>query len=135
MDSRIFLDASFWIAYRDARQAKFLRAQELVPMFFKNRAKFVTTLPVFCEIHAHFVRHAGRRITILNDFWQNPLVHFEPIMPVDTQNALELLTQQHDKKYSFCDTISFMVMRRLGLRQAASFDDHFRQIGEFDIIC
>jgi predicted nucleic acid-binding protein len=133
MKSRIFLDASFWIAYRDARQSDHSRANELVRHFFRERKNFAATVPVFCEIHAHFARHMNRRDEIISDFWRNPLMHLEPLIPADYDEALGILKKQRDKNYPFCDVLSFVVMRRLGIKQAASFDEHFRQFGEFEI--
>lgn len=134
MKPPIFLDASFWISYRDARQADFARARELVMQFFRHRERFVTTVPVFCEIHAHFAHHAGRRRTIVADFWNNPLVQFEPVTHADHQAALAIISQHDDKDYPFCDVLSFVVMRRLEVTRVATFDDHFRQFGEFEVV-
>jgi predicted nucleic acid-binding protein len=134
MKARVFLDASFWIAYRDARQPDYSRANELVRHFFRERKNFATIVPVFCEIHAHFARHMKRRDEIISDFWHNPLMHLEPLIPADYDEALGILKKQRDKNYPFCDVLSFVAMRRLGIKQAASFDEHFRQFGEFEII-
>jgi predicted nucleic acid-binding protein len=134
MKSRIFLDSSFWIAYRDTRQADCSRAGELVRQFFGDRKYFVTTVPVFCEIHARFARNKTRRQTIISDFWHNPLVHLEPLTNADYQKALAILGAQTDKTYPFCDVLSFVVMRRLEIKQVATFDEHFRQFGEFEVL-
>jgi predicted nucleic acid-binding protein len=134
MKSRIFLDASFWIAYRDARQVEYSRAWVLVQQFFKEQKHFVTTVPIFCEIHARFARHAARRKIIIADFWNNPLVHLEPLTDADYREALAILNEQADKNYPFCDVLSFVVMRRLEIKQVAAFDEHFRQFGEFEVL-
>ncbi len=134
MKSRIFLDSSFWIAYRDTRQADCSRAGELVRQFFGDRKYFVTTVPVFCEIHARFARNKTRRQTIISDFWHNPLVHLEPLTDADYQEAIAILGAQTDKTYPFCDVLSFVVMRRLKIKQVATFDEHFRQFGEFEVL-
>ena len=63
----------------------------------------------------------------------NPLVRIEEITHSDQQQAFELLRRHADKSYSLCDAISFVVIGRLGLRQALSFDDHFRQFGGFQV--
>jgi uncharacterized protein len=133
-DDRVFLDASFWIAYRNAKDPAFAQAQAALHRLFRMRTRFVTTLPVFCEVHAFFSRHPGRRQIILNDLWQNPLVHFEEISPADQGAAVELLSQHADKSFSLCDALSFVVMGRLGLKRAASFDGHFRQFGGFELV-
>jgi predicted nucleic acid-binding protein len=96
---------------------------------------FVTSLPVFCEIHARFSRLPRHRRAVIADFWKNPVARVELPTHDDAESANELLEQHHDKNFSYCDALSFVVMRRMGLRQAASFDIHFRQFGEFEVIC
>jgi len=134
MTNHIFLDASFWIAYRNERQNYHREARRILAKTFPQRIKFVTTLPVLCEIHAHFSRTPGKKQVILQDFESNPLVHIEEVAHADQQLAFKLLRRQTDKSYSLCDAVSFVVMQRLGLKQALAFDDHFRQFGEFEII-
>ena len=43
--------------------------------------------------------------------------------------ALHLLAARLDKQYSFCDAISFVLMRRRGVRDALTTDHHFEQEG------
>jgi predicted nucleic acid-binding protein len=133
MTNHIFLDASFWIAYRNERQNCHREAKRILAETFRHRIKFVTTLPVLCEIHAHFSRTPKKKV-ILQDFESNSLVHIEEVTHADQQLAFKLLRRQTDKSYSLCDAVSFVVMQRLGLKQALAFDDHFRQFGEFEII-
>jgi predicted nucleic acid-binding protein len=134
MTSPIFLDASFWIAYRDARDPQWTKAGKLVQRFFQERRKFVTTIPVFCEIHAHFAKHGPLRKTIIADFWRNPLVQLEPLTETDYVQALTILDKNTDKNYPFCDVLSFVAMRRLRLSQVAAFDQPFHQFGEFQVL-
>ena len=135
MGRAIFIDASFWIAYRDARDPYFERAKPLLFDLFKKRASFVTSLPVFCEIHAHFSRHPAHRKAVIADFWANPVARVELPSFDDCDEARALLAKHQDKSYGFCDALSFVMMQRLELRRAASFDIHFRQFGEFEVIC
>lgn len=134
MTNHIFLDASFWIAYRNERQNFNPEAVRILTEMARRRIKFVTTLPVLCEIHAHFSRAPQKKRMILQDFENNPLVHIEEVTRADQQLAFKLLRDRTDKSYSLCDAVSFVVMQRLGLKQALAFDDHFRQFGEFEII-
>lgn len=134
MTGHVFLDASFWIAYRDERQTLHREAKRILSEVFRRRMKMVTTLPVLCEAHAHFSRSAKKKRMILQDFENNPLVHIEEVTHSDQQQAFEILNSQSDKSYSLCDALSFVVIRRLNLKQVLAFDDHFRQFGEFEII-
>jgi len=134
MDGRVFLDASFWIAYREPREALSPRALEILRGLFDTRTRFVTTFLVLCEIQAYFSRHTTRRQTVLRDLWENRVVDFEDITYRDQENAIALLRNHSDKSFSLCDATSFVVMERLGLHRVATFDRHFRQFGGFEVI-
>ena len=71
---------------------------------------------------------------VIRDFFENPILHYEnPTIP-DQHQALEILKNNRDKSYSFCDAVSFVVMERLGLKRVVTFDQHFEQFGNFEII-
>jgi uncharacterized protein len=135
MNQHVLLDASFWIALRDERESKHPLAATLTKGLLRRRLQFVTTPLILAETHAYFTRAARRRQQILDDVEHNPLICCEPLTPLDQADAIHLLRQHRDKTYSFCDAVSFVLMRRLGLKHAASFDEHFRQFGEFEVIC
>ena len=134
MSNLVFLDASFWVAYREDGGAWQPEARRALYELFRQRTQFVTTLPVLCEIHAAFSRNRRVRGEVLRELFHNPLVAIEEISNQDQKLALGLLQSSQDKTYSLCDALSFVIMRRLNIRRAATFDKHFRQFGEFDII-
>jgi predicted nucleic acid-binding protein len=134
MNQRVFLDASFWIVYRDEKGDGHASAKQTVERLFQQRTHFVTTLPVICEIHAYFCRSLVKRERALKDFWNNPVVTIEEISHQDQIAAIELLQQHRDKTFSLCDAVSFVVMRRLNLSRVLARDNHFRQTGEFQIV-
>jgi uncharacterized protein len=134
MMNRIFLDSSFWISYRNERESRQSDAQRVLAELFRQRTHFVTTLPVICEIHATFSRTPRKRAQVLEELFNNPLVTVEDVSHQDQKAAIELLRANHDKTYPLCDAISFVIMRRLKIHRAASFDIHFRQIGEFEVV-
>lgn len=131
---RVFIDSSFWIAFRDARQSHHAQARECIAALFRERAQFISTPFVFAEIHATFARSRSVREKIIADFWENPLLHFAEVTAADHQEAIRLVRHHVDKSYPFCDAISFVVMRRLGVKRVAAFDDHFRQFGGFEML-
>ncbi len=134
MSGHVFLDASFWIAYRDERQELHSKARQILIETFRRRLRIVTTFPVLCEIHAHFSRNPKKRRLILQDLWSNPIVNIEPVTHQDQNDSMEILSSHADKFYSLCDVTSFVIMRRLKLRQVLTFDEHFIQFGEFEIL-
>jgi uncharacterized protein len=134
MTPQVLLDASFWIALRDRREPWHRRAQEAAEKWLGSRTRFVFTSFVLAETHAYFSRSPAMRTQILDDAEQNPAMHWEPVWRTDETAAATLLRKHRDKQYSLCDAISFVVMRRMGIVRAATFDGHFRQFGEFEII-
>ncbi|MGA2541634.1 MAG: hypothetical protein ABSG78_08795 [Verrucomicrobiota bacterium] len=134
MNGRAFLDASFWIVYREEKDGNHPVARRVMSELFRQRTCFVTTLPVACEIQAYFAREEHKRAMVLKDLFENPLLTVENISHQDQKGALEILRLHRDKAYSLCDALSFIVMRRLNLKRAVALDRHFRQFGEFEII-
>jgi uncharacterized protein len=130
----IFLDASFWVVYREEKEGNHPLARRVMSELFRQHSHFVTILPVVCEIHAYFARERTKREQILRDLFSNSVVMLENILHQDQQAALEILQSHRDKTYSLCDALSFVVMRRLDVKRALAFDNHFRQFGEFEII-
>src|SRR5690606_36552258 len=109
-------------------------AMAISKMLMENRCRLAVTPFVFAEVYAIFSRRPNVRQQIVRDVWQNPIVRIEQPTYQDQQEALALLKSHSDKSFSFCDALSFVVMNRLGLRAAISFDDHFRQYGKFEVI-
>ena len=134
MSRRVFLDSSFWIARRDNREARHRESVDILERLVRQRVRFVSSTLVFAEIHARFSRFLDLREVVIRDFWNNPLVHLEQPSHADHEDAIELLREYHDKEFSFCDAVSFILMRRLKIREAAAFDDHFHQMGEFEVL-
>jgi len=130
----VFLDASFWISLRDEKDAAHEQAKALTKGLLADRKTFLTTHLVFAETHAYFARTRLRSLQVLNDLEGNPVITSEFVLPADQTDAIRILRQHADKSYSFCDAVSFVVMRRLSIRRVATFDEHFRQFGEFEII-
>ena len=134
MSGEIFLDASFWIAYRDERQELHLQASRIIPRLLQEHRMFLTTLPVVCEIFAHFSRSKIKRRVVADDLFDNPIVIMAELSTTDQREALDLLRSQPDKSYSLCDALSFVLMRRREISRVLAFDDHFRQFGGFEIV-
>jgi predicted nucleic acid-binding protein len=130
----VLVDSSFWIALRSADEPHHASARRAAAALIAGRRQWVVTSLIFAEVHARFARHPVRRGQIIRDFWENPIVHHEAVSHADQLAAIELLRRHRDKAYSFCDAVSFVVIQRLDLTHAASYDDHFRQIGQFEVI-
>lgn len=133
MNNAIFLDASFWIAIRDQRDAEFPLAQAIFGQAGRARCSLVTTALVAAETHAYFSK-SHVRFRILEDMESVGAIQIEPLNAADQPTAIKLLRAFRDKEFSLCDAISFVVMERLNIRRALSFDRHFRQYGKIELI-
>lgn len=51
------------------------------------------------------------------------------VTEADHRAAMALLQDRPDKRYSLCDAVSFVLMRRRGLTDALTTDRHFEQEG------
>ena len=130
----MFTDAGFWIGLRDSRDVEHRASLGIARAIFRGRISLVTTPLVFAEVYARVSRNRPVREQIIRDVWENPIVKVEQVSFDDQKNALAILREHRDKSFSFSDAVSFTVMSRLGLARAISFDAHFRQYGQLEII-
>ena len=131
---RVLIDSSYWIALRDKRDPRMGTALRIAHWLVEVRAALVVTPFIFAETQAYYSRVPIIRQLIIRDFWNNPLVTFEQPSFQDQEQAVEILKQHDDKSYSFADTVSFVVMQRLRVKEVVSFDRHFVQFGGFTVI-
>jgi predicted nucleic acid-binding protein len=133
-DRQVFIDASFWIALRETRDERHPYAEVIANELHEQRFGMVCTSFVFAEVHAHFSRYPRLRQMIIEDFFDSPIMQYENPSIADQQKALDILRVHRDKSFSFFDAVSFVVMERLGLKRVVTFDRHFEQFGDFEII-
>lgn len=56
------------------------------------------------------------------------------VLPTDMEQATDVFFRFVDKGWSFTDCTSLVLMQRLGIQWAFSFDDHFRQFGTVTVV-
>jgi uncharacterized protein len=125
----IFVDTSFWVALRNARDAH--AAEALSLMRHHRQSGLVTSNHIRGETWTHLRRKSGHRSAV--DFLDriaaaaNLRVHV-----VGAEREAEALTwlRRHDEReYSFVDATSFVLMRSLGIDEALAFDGDFAAAG------
>ncbi len=52
-----------------------------------------------------------------------------PVTPADEIGARQLLRRYTDKRFSYTDATSFVIMQRFGIEVAFTFDENFTQYG------
>ena len=124
----MLLDTSGLIALHDADEI----CHESACVVYRAATKRLTHSYVLAEFVS--VAHARRlpreaALAFHDDLCANPFIE---VLWVDRSlhlEAQELLKLRLDKTYSLCDAVSFVLMRRHGIREALTTDHHFEQEG------
>lgn len=134
---RVFVDTSAFFAHLVAEDANHREARALFERADREAWTLITTDAVVWETYTLIRIRArnGRELALgfLDDI-QDGLCDIERVRPVDEARAIELLRHYADKRYSFCDALSFVVMEQIGVAEALAFDDDFRSYGKLVLV-
>jgi uncharacterized protein len=118
----IFVDSSLWFASVVARDRNNSRAK----LILKDSSDHITTDHVVVEtwllLNSRYHHQAAER------FWDGIRrggVTIAPVTMADLETAWAIGEAFPDQTFSIVDRTSFVVMERLGITRAASFDDDF----------
>jgi len=125
----LFLDTSGIYAVLDRDDACHDRARRAWVDVIEDGRTLLTTNYVLVETFALVQRRLG--LPALRAFCGDvlPLVHQHWVDQDDHAAALAAVLAADRRALSLVDTTSFQVMRRLGLREAFTFDVHFAEHG------
>jgi predicted nucleic acid-binding protein len=123
-----FVDTSFWVALRFARDGRHLQAAAL---WAAGPGALVTRSLVLGETWTFLARRAGHRRAV--EFHEAaskpPNLSVRHVEEETEAEAWRWLVRHDERTYSFVDATSFAVMRRLRIREALAFDGDFAAAG------
>lgn len=127
-----FVDTSFWIALRYRRDRRHPDARSI---WTAGPGALLTTNLVLGETWTFLARRAGHEralqfhaaVTRLSNL---SIRHLDEDVEVE---AWRWLRRHDERAYSFVDSTSFVMMRRLRLRQALAFDGDFSAAGFIEV--
>jgi uncharacterized protein len=124
----IFVDTGIWFAAYVDEDPNHARADALLT---GAPSSLVVTDYVVDELLTLFVSRGYRRIaTVVGQLqWSESVCQIEWVARDDVAAAWRIFESFDDKRWSFTDCVSYVVMQRLGIREAFSLDEHFRQFG------
>jgi predicted nucleic acid-binding protein len=128
---RVFLDTSYLIALGAGDDQHHERAAIHWQRLSESLPVLTTTTYVFEEAVTFFSsrdRHA-KAVEIGDLLLESPSIELVPVDEALFREAWQYFARHSDKSYSLTDCISFVVMERLRIRTALSFDRHFLQAG------
>lgn len=117
-----FVDTSVWFAAVDSSDSSNRRAKSIL----RSQEPLVTTDHVLVESWTLIRNRIHRKAA--EKFWdglRSGVATIETVSPADLEAAWQIGLTYRDQDFSLVDRTSFAVMRRLGIEQAASFDEDF----------
>lgn len=129
-ERRVFIDSSAYLALLDRDDEHHAEAVAILTQLARLRYRQFTTNVLLIEAHALILSTLG--ISSAAQFLRDRAASKTAVIRVrasDETDAIRLLLRYTDKDFSFADAISFVVMERLGIQLAFSFDRHSAQYG------
>ena len=131
----IFIDTSAWIAIQDRSDENYRKAMAYKDELFKSKKRMVTTNYVLDETYTLLLFDVGYRPTVrfknqLDELISTGIVVLFHITPAIEREAWKVFEQfNQDKRWSFTDCTSKVVMDKIGILEVFAFDKHFVQMG------
>ncbi|MBD2418631.1 type II toxin-antitoxin system VapC family toxin [Anabaena cylindrica FACHB-243] len=125
----VLLDTSGLLCFLHQDEAQHKTAVGLISNY---NGRFITHNYVLAELIALTLVRRFPRSTVLMyslELMENPNVEMIWVDEILHREAMDLLLVRQDKTYSLCDAISFVLMRKKGIREALTTDKHFEQEG------
>jgi predicted nucleic acid-binding protein len=125
----VLLDTSGLLCFLHQDEAQHKTAVELISNY---NGRFITHNYVLAELIALSLVRRFPCSTVLMyslELMENPNVDMVWVDEILHREAMDLLLVRQDKTYSLCDAISFVLMRKKGIREALTTDKHFEQEG------
>jgi predicted nucleic acid-binding protein len=123
----VFVDAVAFYAAMDSRDQNHTLAQEGFARIVRERRPLVTSNLVVAETYALARSRLGHGAA---SAWLGSLdLSIEYQQPSDHERVVILLARYSDKGFSYTDAASFVMMERLDIPLAFTFDAHYRQYG------
>lgn len=129
----IFVDTSAFLAIENRRDSYHSKAIRFRDSCLKAGSVLVTSDYVLDETYTILRVRAGHGIAVQfgEAIRASRLLQVEFVSPEILDKAWRLFKGYPDKDFSFTDCTSFIVMERLRISTAFTFDAHFRQYGRF----
>lgn len=129
-DRRVFVDSAAFLALVNPHDNHHVAARGIWTRLADGRWHTLTTNFMIAETHQLFLVRLGRRhATAFLRQLQGSSTAVVRIRAGDGEQAKEIIFRYTDKDFSLTDATGFVVMQRLAITQAFSFDQHFAQYG------
>ena len=127
----LFLDANFVIALEVSDDQHYNEATHHWKNLIETPFSLVTTSYVFDEVvtFLNSRRQHDKAVRVGNNLRNAANIELVQVDEPLFYEAWSYFRQLADKTYSLTDCVSFVLMKRLGITEALTFDKHFVQAG------
>ncbi len=131
----IFVDTAAFLAIENRKDNHHDEAVSYQRTCLNKGTSLVTSDYVLDESYTIIRVRAGHTIAVQfgEALRASHLLRIEYVTPDVIEAAWVLFRDFADHEFSFTDCTSFILMKRLGIEAAFTFDSHFRQYGRFMI--
>jgi predicted nucleic acid-binding protein len=129
----IFVDTGVWFASGTPADRDYAAARQLLA----TAAEPLVTTDYVIDEALTLLTVRNRRAPAIdfgNQIFGGMRGHIYYVSEADVRAAWNLFQRFQDKDWSFTDCTSYVVMQRLGIATAFSFDHHFRQFGTVAVV-
>ncbi len=130
MHRKIFVDTSYILALFNVSDEFHIKAKILKNLTTQTNL-LITTEVILLEIgNALSKQNLRQRCSaFIKGFYETENIKVVPVTTALIKEGLEFFDKRHDKEWGLVDCISFIVMKRYGVKHALAADDHFAQAG------
>jgi hypothetical protein len=132
---KIFVDTSAFVALFYKKDKNYLKAKIILEKIKEENALMIITDYIFDECITGIMSNAGHNVAvtagefiltskIIEIFWLD-----EPLK----YKAWDFFKKHSDKKFSFTDCTSFVLMKNLKITDYFAFDEDFKMLGLVDV--
>jgi predicted nucleic acid-binding protein len=124
----IFIDTGYILALINTSDEHHERASAIASEIV---GRFVITEAVLTEVGNTLSRLRWRSASVatIEDLRSDPDIEVVSVSPELFDRAVKLYSSRMDNEWGVTDCISFIVMQDMGIIDALTTDDHFRQAG------
>ena len=127
----LFLDTSYLIAIESADDQHHKAASAHWANLLKSPRRLVTSSYVLVEVVTllNSRRSHSKAVELGNNLLSSRLFNVVHVNEELFYAAWRYFQKHKDKRYSMTDCVSFLLMKKLGITEALTFDRHFVQAG------
>jgi len=132
----IFLDTSFIIAFYNTRDENHVKAKNMIPDIVNSKyGPLYTSDYVFDEtVTVAFVRLRNLRRAIRIGEYLRKSVGLIEVASQNFEDAWRIFKKQKETDFSFTDCTSISIIKRMNIRNIATFDRDFLKLKEVNVI-